>query len=302
MADIAARANKKLILSHEYFFQAPQAIEQICRELNNVRNKTTIVGYSRRQSSFIRSAFSQWNFRSQEKLAKDLDIIKQHDLNPLLFTSLERHLIACIMSDFENARMLSGQNILNWNLTYSQIEEVTNPFEAKVKCGVLPTHGGGNELIIDFCEKAELEIKHEIYRKQNMIKNASFHPYLIEALSNAYCYGNFKHLPSPHDSNEFLAEISELITSYADKKSEFIDKLYRYIDQAYWPSNLKFCKRHKLSEAYFEPKNFSTTLDIRNIITEENSFRSKNFSAVIENQQKIHYSVLAAYMSLAKDN
>ena len=182
---------------------------------------------------------------------------------------------------------------------YFEIEKATKSYDTKVKCGILPTtQRDGNALIIDFCAKAKLKIEKQLLHRTKLISNSSFHPYLVEAVSKAYCLGNFNGLPLPHDNNNLLEKISKLLPSTAKQDSKLATKLLTYIDQYYWPSNLLLCQRHGLSESFFKPNDSPTKAEIEKVIIEENSFRTKHFSDEISRQQELYSSIIAANLSL----
>jgi hypothetical protein len=95
-----------LILSHEYLFQSQYAIKHICSLAKNLVTKTYIIGYSRRQSEFLRSAYSQWSFRSPDLVKGAIEVFDELGLDPVLFSGLERQLIAAIVNDFYNPMLL----------------------------------------------------------------------------------------------------------------------------------------------------------------------------------------------------
>lgn len=144
-----------LILSHEYLFQCPNAIKRICDIAKIYVPIILIIGYSRRQSDFIISAYSQWLFRSPDRVKETTDEIINLGLDPLLFSGLERQLIASIANDFYSARQLvSNYSILDWRNSYLTISQHVHESGAIVKCGILPQKETSVSLILDFCKKS----------------------------------------------------------------------------------------------------------------------------------------------------
>ena len=82
-----------LILSHELLFECPYAIKNICKISTDLVSSIVIIGYSRRQSDFLVSAYHQWGFREQDRVKEDIDALIDLELDPILFIGLERHLI-----------------------------------------------------------------------------------------------------------------------------------------------------------------------------------------------------------------
>ncbi len=58
-----------------------------------------ISGYSRLQSSYFISEFSQWNFRTRAKLYSDMEVMLANNLGWRKFTALERSLLAFPLSE-----------------------------------------------------------------------------------------------------------------------------------------------------------------------------------------------------------
>lgn len=89
-----------LILSHECLFQSPNAIYNYCYLAKGVVEKVTIIGYSRRQSSFFKSQYSQWLFRAPERIREVNDTMTQIRLDQSVFTGLERHSLPQLKTTF----------------------------------------------------------------------------------------------------------------------------------------------------------------------------------------------------------
>ncbi len=94
--------NSVIILSHEIFFNKPSAIKNICAIAKNITgiDEILIIGYSRRQSEFMVSAYSQWLFRSPERIQEIKSTMRNIGIEPTQFSGLERQLIGSIINDF----------------------------------------------------------------------------------------------------------------------------------------------------------------------------------------------------------
>jgi len=108
--------NDILILSHEFLFQNPYAIRNICEAFEMKVSEIIIIGYSRKQSDFLVSAYSQWLFRSKNRTSEILLVLKEHGVESRVFHGIEKQLIASIYNDFYSARQLSQYNELESRL------------------------------------------------------------------------------------------------------------------------------------------------------------------------------------------
>ncbi|MEN8250742.1 MAG: hypothetical protein ABFS32_17545, partial [Bacteroidota bacterium] len=86
-----------VILSNEFFFECHTSIRNISKFSSSKTIK--IVGYSRKQSDFLLSSFSQWEFRELRTKDSILMVLKQHGINAAIFWGAEAFLIAAILSD-----------------------------------------------------------------------------------------------------------------------------------------------------------------------------------------------------------
>lgn len=283
------RSCKTLILSHEYLFSCPDSIKNICNISEGLVSDITIIGYSRRQSGFVVSLYSQWLFRSPERASEAKAVLEDIGLDPLYFSGLERQLIASISNDFYSARQLSGTSILDWNNSYGGLEKIISPSEATIKCGVLPKKHSSRNLIEDFCDKAGLTMRDRIKNTSNIAENTKFNNDLIESLYNAMELG-FE-VPGPHDDNEYLSEISKNMNSLKKSDDPFIIKLKEYIDSYYFRSNIEFCERYGLDKDYFETSIVHSKNEILKIIKEEQQKRTS------DNSVADHYKKLSAIMA-----
>ena len=294
-----ATRHQTLILSHEYLFQKPKAVSTICRKLEQYFQKVIIIGYSRRQSEHVKSSFYQWIFRSKKRLLESYNCLEKHGINPTLFTSLERHLIAGTLTDFRSTRQLSGDLILNWHKRYSRLDELTEDTNATIKCGVIPNPKAAkrNSLIQDFHLKAELQPINSRKNQQEIQANPQFNQTLVEAISNFQLLNEID-LAEPNKKNKELAAISQALTTKIKNKTTFEMLLESYIDSFFWNSNKKFCNKYDLPTESFEPREIITKSTIRSLVETEQIKRQHNPEILIETYQVMNAELAQACMKL----
>ena len=278
-----------LILSSEFFFKCPSSIKNICKISTDLVSSIVIIGYSRRQSDFLVSAYHQWGFREQDRVKVDIDALINFELDPILFTGLERHLIASIVNDFYSAEQ-PKHSIQDWSISYQNISQLADESRAIIKCGVLPGKGDDKSLIQDFCEKSDLTLKKKIASSNEKVVNVSFNHDLIEAMNNSIFYG--LEIPDPHTFNNKINKISTIMSTRKNVESEFLTNLKAYIDTFFWHSNNQLCEEYCLSKKYFCPSVQLTKSQILDIIKREGRHRASDSSAIIN-----HYRMLSAQMA-----
>lgn len=268
--------NSVIILSHEIFFNKPSAIKNICAIAKNITgiDEILIIGYSRRQSEFMVSAYSQWLFRSPERIQEIKSTMRNIGIEPTQFSGLERQLIGSIINDFYSARHLSDDTILDWNKQYMEIENLTSPFGVNVKCGVLPNKQSDKNLIEDFCTKSSLTLRSEVKGLTNIRSNLKFDNEMIEAVNIATDLG--LNVPTPHRDNNFFTRNS-IITKHVDSLDDsLILILKQYIDCYYIESNIEFCRKYDLDKSYFEVSKQYSKGETLNAVKTEQLIRKKN--------------------------
>ena len=272
-----------LILSHEFLFQCPYSIKNICSLAANLVSHISIIGYSRRQSDFIVSAYSQWLFRSPDRVKEATDVLVELEIDPNLFSGLERQLIASIVNDFYSARQLSNYSIysiFDWHNSYQNILQLVRESGAVVKCGVLPHKGSGKSLIQDFCQKSNLTLRKETEPAGNKVANISFDYDLIEAINAAVILG--LEVPGPHECNKDISMISNKMGRMQIRVSEFLSNLKAYIDTYYLHSNNQLCREFHLSKDYFSPSVQFSKPQILDMIRHEGQHRASHPSTFIK--------------------
>jgi len=273
-----------LILSHEFLFQNPYAIKNICTFFERIVSDIIIVGYSRRQSNFLVSAYSQWLFRSVDRVKEIGKVLEKFGIEQNLFSGLEKQIIASIYDDFHSARQLSEYNILDWYNGYSNFSKLLFSENIKIKVGVLPNKQFQFNLVEDFCTKSEIKLPDNLQKLTLKRTNKSFDNNLVDSLNCAIAYGF--NVVGPHEANESLQNISE---NFKDETvlSVFLEKLLIYIDSYHFKKNINFCNKYKLEPKYFEVENRIDKLTILKLIKDEEINRIANPLVIVEKYRRL---------------
>ena len=290
-----------LILSHESLFQCPLAAYNYCYLANELAEKVVVVGYSRRQSVFFKSQYSQWLFRAPNRIMEVNEILSGIGIDQSVFTGLERQLIASISNDFYSARQLSGPSIHDWNSSYDNLVLLTGSLDVNICCGVLPGPlSPGNSLIQDFCVKAGLSLRPEIVSKNIIKTNHAWDDDIIEAINAAIAQGF--DIVGPHEANGILSKLSATVDASDFSANVFLSSLEHYIDWFYWPSNQIFCKQYGLDSMYFKPVSGSeiSKQEIISTIMSENHKRTEDQSITKKRYQTITAKLAKLCINLAK--
>ncbi len=271
-----------LILSHEYLFDCPDTIKNICIAATNLVSEILIIGYSRRQSDFIVSAYSQWLFFMPDRVREVANVLIDLHLNPILFSGLERQLIASIANDFYSARQPSNKSILDWNNSYHTLLQLVRESCATIKCGTLPKAESGVSLIRDFCEKSGLTLRKETETLINCIVNTNYNHDLVEMVNNAVAFCSDVSM-----SDEQIYGFCQIFAKWGTGKSrdvdtEFLFTLKAYIDTYFLNSNNQLCGIYGLSKQYFSPSMQYSKHQIFEVIRNEAQNRSLNPTILID--------------------
>lgn len=288
------------ILSHEFLFQNPKSVKNLCKIANDLNLDVTIIGYCRRQSEFLRSAYSQWLFRSRNRIIEVHKILNESGLDPNLFSGLESQFIASILNDFYSARQLTEYSILDWYKSYNTIFELVNEFGGVIKCGLLPGKKTKISLIEDFCNKSGLTLTKELENTKTSITNTSFNYDVVEAINNAALFGI--DTAGPHDNNDIIELLSSKMNTDNIISSNFFTKLKTYVDSYYWESNKKLCDQYNLNENYFSVPKTLNKQEILEVIFKELGERSLNKSEIIERYRLLSARMAELCFNLKKDD
>jgi hypothetical protein len=281
-----------LILSHEHLFRCPYAIKNICSLAKNLTKNVSIIGYSRKQSDWLISAYSQWFFRSPDRIKETKDVLEKLKLDSVLFSGLERQLIASISNNF------SGHKHINWHKNYQEILHLVHDSGAVIKCGVLPNRDADLSLVQDFCEKSDLTLRDEMKNVSKQVFNLSFNKDIVEAINNAVAFG--LDMPGPHESNKVLDLLSTKMDQAANNSSDLLSSLKSYIDNYFSSSNYQFCQEYGLRETYFATAAEFSKADILDIIINEDQQRALNKSLIINNYRMLSAKLVELCLNLTK--
>ena len=273
--------NKKVIISQEYLFGNTTCIEAICNAVNTKDIK--LIGYSRRQSSYLISAFSQWEFRSHSSYKFHTAVLNNHSINPLFFTGLEGFLISVILSDFKSSLSDPRYRIYDWNSSYQQLEQSVPDYGVVVNC--LPSKSYSYNLIQDFCTQSNLSIKVKkriLSRKKDNIK---FDSTLTESIHCALT--NDLEIPDEHSYNYKLNSLSKKLGMSNYPQGKFLQHLSDYIDTHFFSSNRTFCRRYSIPIEEFQPSQKISKKQIHNIIFKELIRRQKNPEELLSYYKKL---------------
>lgn len=288
-----------LILSHEYLFASRYAIKNICRLAKGLVTNISIIGYSRRQSEFLISAYSQWGFRSPAVIQEATLVLDKSELEPVLFSGLEQRLMSFILNDFAVPGGAKYPNF-DWYHSYNEVRQLTQESGAVVKCGVLPHKESPHNLIQDFCEKAGLTLRDGMKEASQRIFNRSFNPDIVEAINNGVAFG--LDMPGLDESNEVIVRLSKKMGNVQNESSEFLSNLKSYIETYFFSSNQEFCREYGPPESYFAPVARFSKQEILDLITRENQRRALNPSIVINNYRTLSAKMIELCLKLAKEN
>jgi hypothetical protein len=291
-----------LILSHEFLFQNPNSVKNICELAQKIVSGICIIGYSRRQSGFMISSYSQWLFRSPNRINEVTKALEELNIDPVLFTGLERQLIASIANDFHSARQLSEYSILDWYTAYDNLSKRVDELGVEIKCGILPGKSSDIPLIHDFCAKAELTLHQQTKDTVQKFVNLSFNQDIVEAMNIAVTFG--LDVSGPHQDNNIIELLSRTMASMeplTQHSPVFLSNLKSYIDTYYWEPNRKLCKKYDLNETYFLPSQRFTQSEIMDIILNEALQRTSNKTAVIDNYRLLSGRMVELCTKLVKE-
>jgi len=296
---ITAQTSDTFIISHESLFKATKSIHNICEAAACFYQQILIIGYSRRQSDFVKSAYSQWLFRSPQRIHEVTTAINSINLNSQLFTGLEKQMIAFVLDGPFSARQLSGQVIMNWWQGYREIEDITATRGTNVLCGSLAEANENNSLIEDFCAKSGLHPRPESLRACQQTANQKFHEGLIEAINNAHIMGQAN--IEPHDHNSLLETLSNQLPRQRTFDNKFTALLGDYIDSFFWQQNQLLCSKYNLDPEAFRPQRFIDKTAALQAINEESDRRANEATETIANYRSLAAELATLCIKLAED-
>jgi hypothetical protein len=273
-------------LSHEMLFKTPIALENIVRIADRHFESINVVGYSRRQSDFLKSAYSQWHFRSRERTREISDVLGKFNIDSGQFNGLERFYIGAVYSNMNTARQLDGTAILHWGSRYAEINEILSYLNATVSVGYIPNRDFQFSLVEDFYKKCGIA-DYGFTKSDDRHENAQYCPDLIEATNIALMHG--AEVPGPHDFNGFFETVRLVRGAPDDEELRLIEKIKSYVDCFFLEENISFCEQFGLDPLYFSPRSVVSKSEVDEFIRDQSEkrrsdpgfaeFRSVNLSA-----------------------
>ncbi len=268
-------------ISHEYLFGHTPFLENLCKLTN--ADDIKIIGYSRKQSDFIMSAYFQWEFRSKDSFEFYSQVLKRNNIDPIYFTGLEAFIVSVVLSDFNSGLEDPRYRIFNWDFYYNEIRDAIPNSKVLVNC--LPGKNYQYDLINDFCNKANLTAKGRKLKRSDKKVNQRFAPSLTESVYNALASG--LNVPDGRFHNYFLEDLSIKLGRDKDINNAFIGQLSDYIDSTFAGPNGNLCKIYNIPPEEFEPKRKINKSEILEAIYGELEKRRKNPEEIISYYKKL---------------
>ena len=282
------------VISHEMLGNRPQLACWIVERalLKHGFDQVVIAGYTRLQSNYYVSAFSQWHFRDQKKLQSDISVMKLNGLDWQKFSALERSVFAVVLSEKDR----------NWHSNYKNFWSGLKGLcgDASVVSNHIPTSSKPYSLIRNFCELTGIETKGDL-EQYDVRKNATFHPVVLFGLSSHLSGVGMRQtcFPGPHEGNLWLFRVCDRLASQMSVERQvddiydpcFLDKLLGHLDRRTFKDNLSYCELMSVDSAYFAPADNSELLPshaeivelARSVSNSRNSRKIKRFEQMIQN-------------------
>lgn len=273
-ACLSSRSDPQVVVSHEMLGNRPALVGCICiagRALEKHSfDHVVISGYSRLQSGFQISEFSQWGFRGRAKLYADIEVLLSHDLNWRKFTALERSLLAFSL----------GGKDRDWFSDYQSFCEFPSRFgqAVSVVSSHIPTQSKPYSLLKHFLASTGLNVDLDDLSSCDVRQNLSFSPVLVHSVSNYLsslrprCESFF---PGPHAGNQWIFRVARRLFEAEDVMPEF-DSLFTphllhafvgHLDCRSSSSNKRYCDLMNVDFDYFRPSQGSSLLSNNQLLT-----------------------------------
>ena len=262
---LSGQSSSKVVVSHEMLGNRPALVCSIAERALEKHSFDHVVvsGYSRLQSNYHVSAFSQWFFRDRKKLLSDLKVLSKYNLNWRQFTALERSLLAL---------SLVGKD-RNWHSNYRRFCDGVKSLGDSVtvvSCHI-PTRSHPYSLLEHFLSSTGIPLELEELESFDVRKNLSFHPVLIHGMS-AYLSSlrplQQSFFPHPHEGNRWLFRVCKRLSAGQDLMAEF-DSLFSprlqhsligHLDCRASSSNKQYCELMSVDFSYFQPSDEASLL------------------------------------------
>ena len=262
---LSGQSSSKVVVSHEMLGNRPALVCSIAERALEKHSFDHVVvsGYSRLQSNYHVSAFSQWFFRDRKKLLSDLKVLSKYNLNWRQFTALERSLLALALVGKDR----------NWHSNYRRFCDGVKSLGDSVtvvSCHI-PTRSHPYSLLEHFLSSTGIPLELEELESFDVRKNLSFHPVLIHGMS-AYLSSlrplQQSFFPHPHEGNRWLFRVCKRLSAGQDLMAEF-DSLFSprlqhsligHLDCRASSSNKQYCELMSVDFSYFQPSDEASLL------------------------------------------
>ena len=255
---LSGESSAQVVVSHEMLGNRPALVSSIAERALTRHNfgHVVISGYSRLQSSYHISAFSQWFFRDRKRLREDLKVLARHGLDWKKFTALERSLLSL---------SLVGKD-RNWFGNYQRFCGGVKSLgdSVTVVSSHIPTRSLPYSLLEHFLSSAGLSLDLDDLSSFDVRKNLSFNQSLIHAMS-AHLSAMRPHqqsfFPGPHEGNRWLFRVCKRLASADQLMTEFDalfspdlqESLVGHLDSRASFSNQQYCELMSVDFNYFKP-------------------------------------------------
>lgn len=292
---LSAESGSQVVVSHEMLGNRPALVCSIAERALDQHDFDHVVisGYSRLQSSYHISAYSQWFFRDRKKLHEDLKVLAGYDLDWKKFTALERSLLAL---------SLVGQD-RNWFGNYQRFCGGVKSLGGSVSVvsSHIPTRSLPYSLLAHFLSSTGLSLELDDLSSFDVRKNLSFNQALIHAMSahlSALRPRQQSFFPGPHEGNRWLFRVCSRLSAADQLMSEF-DALFSpclqqslvgHLDSRASSSNQQYCELMSVDFNYFKPSDQASLLSENELIAlagdiaqSRNSEDIEQFNGQVEN-------------------
>jgi hypothetical protein len=268
------------VVSHETLGNRPGLVCSIAERAIHRHSfaEVVIAGYTRLQSNYHVSAFSQWYFREKRRLQSDIKLFKKQGLDWQKFSALERSLLAVV---------LSGR-VRSWNANYKGILARVRRLGdgVFVVSNHIPTSSRPYSLTRNFFELTGLVVNDDP-AQFDVRKNATFHPVILYGLSGFLSEIGMRPtcFPGPHEGNLWLFRLCDRLDSdpsinlqYEDIYDPmFVRKMLEHLDCQALDDNLSYCELMSVEPEYFKPSQearlFESTEEVIDLVRSISSLR-----------------------------
>ena len=283
---LCEQSSPQVVVSHEMLGNHPSLVCSIARRAldQHYFDHVVISGYSRLQSSYHISAFSQWFFRDRKKLSDDRKVLVRYGLDWKKFTALERNLLAL---------SLVGQD-RNWFDDYQCFLGGVKSLghSVTVVSSHIPTRSLPYSLLVHFLSSTGLSLEHDDLGSFDVHKNHSFNRALIHAMSthlSALQPHQQSFFPGPHEGNRWLFRVCKRLASIDQLMTKFHtiftpdlkNALVGHLDSRASSSNQQYCELMSVDFDYFKPSDQAKLLSDDELIALANdTSQSRNYQEI----------------------